>query len=477
MDLNIKSFARLLLILICYVSLIFFNSPKYIGLGYDREIFQYIGMILNNDLLPYRDVFDHKPPIIYFINYIGFLITPNNYWGTFIIINLLGFIATLSIYKLSYSFLRNYLQSIFISILFIGLCNHPIILNGGNLTRQITLFFSTYILYLVFNNKKSYKNSLFIGALTSLIFFTQQNEILSPLVIIFYYAFLKDTKKINIDLKTLKNLTVGFLLISFFIITILVYSGNLSEFLKQAFIFNFTEYSEKQSYFINIYNIVKKIYSLTITNYLFLFTAIFIIINIIISNKIKTKIIFIAASALVAQIITASLSGKTYGHYFLMFIPLLTLLIIITFKNNKSTTIIFLVILVITLSVQIKNNYLNSQTDNSTFDKIMIEVQGIKNSNGEFYAFDASYLRVNYNLNIISPSKWVYSHFIKNDTEHYSAKILTEILSDLKIKKTSYVLINNIQLKSFSKIRLFLDENYKITFTKGEKTLFKIIKN
>jgi hypothetical protein len=43
------------------------SSPLFAGAGYDREIFKYVGMVINNGGNPYRDVFDHKPPLIYLI--------------------------------------------------------------------------------------------------------------------------------------------------------------------------------------------------------------------------------------------------------------------------------------------------------------------------------------------------------------------------------------------------------------------------
>lgn len=49
----------------------------------------------------YLDAFDHKPPFIYIINFIGFVITPNNIWKTFFVLNFLRLSSAFLIYKLS----------------------------------------------------------------------------------------------------------------------------------------------------------------------------------------------------------------------------------------------------------------------------------------------------------------------------------------------------------------------------------------
>ena len=53
-------------------------SPLYQNFGYDREIYRYIGMVVAKGYLPYADVFDHKPPVFYFIAAIAYLFGP---WG------------------------------------------------------------------------------------------------------------------------------------------------------------------------------------------------------------------------------------------------------------------------------------------------------------------------------------------------------------------------------------------------------------
>ena len=123
---NYKIYLSYFILVIIYILFSLQHSPLFETLGYDKEVFQYIGMIIKNDLHPYSDVFDHKPPVIYLLNYLGVLLTPNSTWGIFLIMNVTGMFSSLLIYKLAYKKLNNIVLSILIAILFIGLINNNV---------------------------------------------------------------------------------------------------------------------------------------------------------------------------------------------------------------------------------------------------------------------------------------------------------------------------------------------------------------
>ena len=50
------------------------TSPLFTGYGYDSAMFQTIGKYWTQGYLPYADLFDHKGPVIFFINALGYLL-------------------------------------------------------------------------------------------------------------------------------------------------------------------------------------------------------------------------------------------------------------------------------------------------------------------------------------------------------------------------------------------------------------------
>ena len=51
----------------------------------DSSVFLYIGKRMTEGKIPYRDLFDHKGPILYFIEYLGIKISKTDYTGVWLL--------------------------------------------------------------------------------------------------------------------------------------------------------------------------------------------------------------------------------------------------------------------------------------------------------------------------------------------------------------------------------------------------------
>ena len=71
--------------------------PLFKVLFTDTEVFRYMGLALSKGSVPYRDFFDHKPPLIYFFNYAGILL--GGLWGFWVISTALALLATWSFFQ------------------------------------------------------------------------------------------------------------------------------------------------------------------------------------------------------------------------------------------------------------------------------------------------------------------------------------------------------------------------------------------
>ena len=403
-----------LILLTCCIVFSLPTSPLWNSLGYDKEIFQYIGMAISKGLVPYIDVFDHKPPVIFMLNYLGYLLTPSSTWGIFIIINLIGFTSALFVYKITQYVTSNKWIAIILSIYFIGLNNQLEILMGGNYTRQVTEFLTIFLAYILFTKNRSNTNSFLMGSILSTIFFTQQNEIISSSILVFAYILL-DKKDIHHIIKRLLWVTIG----AFFVFTamgFIIYQwGNFHEFIDQAFLFNLTSYNKKAPFFDKVLVIIQELGHLSITYKVIFIIIIYLAINCKDYKKFDSRIIIVCI-AFILQIVSTSLSGNTFGHYFLMFIPYLCLIFIFSFKETNKIYIYSLAFFLGILFLrQIKTTYKYYSLTGGYETKTLIAIREIvaeaKNESGQFYSFNPKYLRINYQLGITSPSKWIYSHF------------------------------------------------------------------
>ena len=86
---SIKKYSTPISILIIGLILYFvkyLDSPDYQPyLNRDSGVFHYIGWEILRGKIPYIDIWDHKPPLIFFINAFGLLLSKGSSWGTWIL--------------------------------------------------------------------------------------------------------------------------------------------------------------------------------------------------------------------------------------------------------------------------------------------------------------------------------------------------------------------------------------------------------
>ena len=107
--------------------------------GIDSSVFLYIGKRMQSGAVPYRDLFDHKGPLLFFIQYFGLLFSGDKFFGVWIIELACLTVAIYFSYKTlqilnSKNTVINFL-TILLSYLVIGLQ----LFEGGNLTEEYAL--------------------------------------------------------------------------------------------------------------------------------------------------------------------------------------------------------------------------------------------------------------------------------------------------------------------------------------------------
>src|SRR5690606_38074978 len=108
---------------------------------HDSSMFTYFGYAMNNGKIMYTEIFDHKGPIIFILNYIGVLLSTANFTGVYMIEFLSLFLFFVFTYWLSKLWLQNYESLIPLIVEAIVLV---FFLEGGNLTEEYALPFIAY---------------------------------------------------------------------------------------------------------------------------------------------------------------------------------------------------------------------------------------------------------------------------------------------------------------------------------------------
>jgi 4-amino-4-deoxy-L-arabinose transferase-like glycosyltransferase len=204
----------------------------------DSGVFLYVAWRLLNGDVPYRDVWDHKPPLIYFVDALGLALTPDSLWGVWILQFLFLFLTLFLIYKLLDAEFGIYAALAGTITLTSGLLT---VLEKGNVTEEYALVFQALCFYLFVRAWKGdfpMRSSLWIGVLGGLAFNFKQTTIG---IWIAYAVFLLifRLRQRKSPLKDLLSLAMGWLIPSALVIIYLASQNALVDFWNQAFLYNF----------------------------------------------------------------------------------------------------------------------------------------------------------------------------------------------------------------------------------------------
>lgn len=155
----------------------------------DSSVFLYVGDSILEGQLPYRDVWDHKSPAIYYIDAAGLALAGGSRWGVWLLEFVSLFIALVLLCLLMRRVAGRWPALIAVAAFVLGLQS---VLHGGNFTEEYALPLQLGSLLLFFDQLERparWKLAL-IGVLAALCFLLRPNLIGVSAVIAGYYAYL-----------------------------------------------------------------------------------------------------------------------------------------------------------------------------------------------------------------------------------------------------------------------------------------------
>lgn len=202
---NVKDYCTFIGLFIFSALFVFFNSknsPLYLFNEWgDANIYFSMGKGMMNGLIPYKDIFDHKGPFIFFIYSLGYLISNDSFLGIYIIESVFLFVNLIFAFKIASIFL-NKQYSFIVSLAYAVLIFNKTYYGGSAeefLSVFITISFYYFILY--FKDKdhvqgKEYKHLLIHGIMCSLAFLSKLSVCVfwMPLLIILLYDSIAEKK-------------------------------------------------------------------------------------------------------------------------------------------------------------------------------------------------------------------------------------------------------------------------------------------
>lgn len=449
-----------LFIVLISVLLSLLYLPPVDDIHYDQDVFEYAGMLIAKGGVPYVDLFDHKPPLIYFVDLAGYWLGP---WGAWFIDALLVAVATIFFYdrcrekKLPLPWL--------LPLFFNLLIRNYMVLGGYASTRGFTAMF-LIIAFCILLKRPRY-SFFWLGLLTSATFLMQQEQLLT-LAPFLVYAIADNLSTARQFLIRLAQAAAGASVIAVPILGFFFVHHALDALWRDAFLFNLTWYADKPplgDHFRAIHS------SLTYTelNIALLICITLAITALLLPGKPK-KLTVVALLATAFSFAPELISGRMVAknHVFDYYLtPLAATLPVLLFTawaatehpflRSKVSHAVFGFLVCASPLYNALQHATHLRLDNDRIATATPQYQYLNRqplADYQLYVFGNKLWPLLYDhFRILSPSPWIYHHFWhwypRWDNDH---KILMSIGHDLLAHRTRYVL-------DFSDPKYFVDHD------------------
>ncbi len=495
----------ILLILFCFsVAELIHLSPVFQPLpSRDSGVFLYTAeRILEGDI-PYKDIWDHKAPLIYFIDALGLLVKGGSLWGVWLIEVMSLFTAA----AFSYFGMKKVWGSIAAwAGTVIWLQTLPFFLISGNFVEEFTLPFIFGIFWLFTQIELKTKSKLYfwIGTFSGIIFWIRPNGIGIPIsigILLLFKVFTANERKETY--LHLRNYFAGVLSVFILISGYFLINNSFKEMIDQVFKFNFIyvnsgatfisrfqQYYEKYLFLPNLFNF---------TGAAWLIGFVFIKSNQDI-NKNHRRILSLILIAFPIEFFLSNLSGFGYRHYFITWVPIIGLItgwfsFFILQKSNferitfKGTTIPLKIAIIGLIFVSIYPSnpsiFINLYNISSSIvvrgqipyygfspgEKEIIDYINLTTDENDYLLLWGNEVKYNFITGRLAPSKYSYAYMLEN-SQYVRQEMVTEFINDLAKnkpliidtsltnKKVQSIVCNPCEDKYNQQISNFMKENY-----------------
>lgn len=318
------------LILYSFIILFFCSSfsPLYFFNNWpDVNVYYTIGKGLFFDKIPYKDLFDHKGPIIFFIYGLGYFISPNSFLGMYILESISLFVSLYFIFKLSKLFL-NPIWSLSIACFFPVLL-FPYIGFGGSAEEFILpfMFISLYLFinYFSSNSLLHKPKMMFIhGIMIGITFFIKLN------IIVFWFCPLLAIALIMLINKEFKSFIYNFFALVLGLISVCILVGGyfllnhaFSDFYEGYFVLN-SKYSAVNQF--SLHTVLSRAYVIYRNH---LLSSLFVVVGVLffsfgfpLKHKINKASMILTFIVLLLVLFTSQAVILYYYIIYLVFAPL-----------------------------------------------------------------------------------------------------------------------------------------------------------
>jgi len=444
---NFKKGLLILFILFVLVSLVPLNPQKN-SVMRDSGVFLYTAQGLLSGKVPYKDIWDHKGPVIYLINALGLLLARGE-WGIWVIEIASALLSLLILYKLLLQ-QSGIVCAISGSAVFSAL--YFFFLLWGNVAEEYALPASLLALFLFAGiEQSSFSRNrwryFLIGLLFGFSFFLRPNLISTYVAIGIITLISNLTKKeYLVAIKSISWMLLGFAIILICVSSYFVLKAAFPDFIQAVFVYNFaySNFSGFADLFQRITWIFKKFpffMAVALLGWIYLVAR-----PILHPKEINADWLLAVLTGFIIELILCNMSGRNYRHYFLSLLPYVCLLsgvflaavlkselikklvdwnVIIQFVSSTTLGVLIISNLVTMINVEPVRKIQQ--------EELLGEISTHLSANDTLLIWGAE-TATNYLLNIPAPNRFSYNYPLMN-CDFIQEKDVSDFVLDLSQEK------------------------------------------
>lgn len=220
----------------------------------DTNVFLTVGRCMVHGWVPYRDIFDHKGPLLYFIYALAALISDKSFTGVWVVECIAASVFAIYSWKIAKLFVEPSKHAIALMPLFLGIVYTSNMFNYGGNTEELCFPLLTIVLFIVLRSivvsdgLPGKAEALVCGIITGCLFWLKYTFLGFMLGVCLYILLLTIKRK---DFKTLWSLVwrfiTGFIIIAVPILVYFAATGSLGYLWEAYFYDNIFLYSNSTS--------------------------------------------------------------------------------------------------------------------------------------------------------------------------------------------------------------------------------------
>ncbi len=297
----------------------------------DAGVFLYVGQAITKGLTPYVDAWDHKGIVVYWVNAAASLLSPNSLWGIWIINLVLLLTTVIASFQLISRLFGNH-AALWIELAWLFILPSIKFFDHVEFYALFLQFLALSCFYASTTKEHDRKYAFVLGILFALTFFIRANLIAIFGAVILYWLWgILSSRKRNAAIQRLIYMTAGTGVSCILFAVYFLASHSLEAMIDIVFRYNILYAAASASLEGRLAAMFYGVRFLSYSGLSFLGAAGWLVSAVILARSSFAKtnlsaVVVIALITLPFEVVFSSISGVSYPHYYLTWLPSFSIL-------------------------------------------------------------------------------------------------------------------------------------------------------